>query len=173
MPNIILVQNNYQDQGSLRRTLNYILHSDITGGYAIDPNHAFQQMCLVKRAFHKEDGVQLKHFIISFSNRDLYGLDFDEILDLGFWVGQIFHEYQMVYAVHTNTIHVHLHIVMNTVSFLNGGKYSDGRVGFLKLRAELQKLFPKSNVGLFWSDPQSEVNRYSYSEGDYLLRIDR
>lgn len=173
MSNIILVQNNYQDQGSLRRTLNYILHSDIIGGYAIDPNHAFQQMCLIKRVFHKEDGVQLKHFIISFSNKDLCGLNFDEILDIGFWIGQVFCKYQMAFAVHTNADHVHLHIVMNTVSFLDGRKYSDGWAGFLKLRAELQKLFSKSNVGLFRSDPQSEVNRYSYSEGDYVLRIDR
>lgn len=171
MPNIILIQNEYLDRHSLENVLKYVLRSDIVGGYALDPAHAFQQMCFVKRAFHKTEGVQLKHFIIAFTGADLYRMDFDDILKLGFWVGQIFCEYQVAFAVHTDTRHIHLHLVMNTVSFLTGRKYSDGNVGFLRLRGELQRKIPRSDVGLYWSDPRSRCNKYSYTEDDELLRI--
>ena len=171
MPNIILIHNEYPDRDSLARVLNYVLRSDIVGGYALDPAHTFQQMWLVKSAFHKLDGVQLKHFIITFTNAELCRMDFDDILELGFWVGQFFYEYQIAYALHTDTMHIHLHLVMNTVSFMTGHKYSDGNVGFLRLRGELQRRFPRSDVGLYWSDPRSRYNKYSYTEEDRLLQI--
>lgn len=171
MPNIILIHNNYTDKGSLCRVLNYVLRADLIGGYAIDPSCAFRQMCFVKEAFHKEEGVELKHFIISFSFSELCRIDLDEIIRLGFWIGQFFNEYQMAFAIHTDTRHVHLHLVMNTVSFIDGHKYNDGNVGFLRLRSKLQEEFPMSDVGLFWSDPRSECNKYSHTESDYLLKI--
>lgn len=172
MPVIILIQNEYPDKGSLSRVLNYVLRSDLIGGYGVNPDYALKQMCLVKRAFHKEDGVQLKHFIISFSAYELSQIGFDEILELGFQIGQLFQEYQMVYAIHLDTNHVHLHMVMNTVSFMTGRKYCDGNVGFLRLRGKLQEKFPRSDVGLYWSDPLSKINKYTHSSGDYLLRMD-
>lgn len=171
MPNIILIHNDYPDKGSLSRVLNYVLRSDLIGGYAIDPTCAFRQMHFVKRVFHKEDGVQLKHFIISFAFSELYQINFDNILGLGFWVGQMFADYQIAYAIHIDAQHTHLHLVMNTVSFINGRKYCDGNVGFLKLRNRMQELFPRSDVGLYWSDPRSGLNKYTYAEEDYLLRI--
>lgn len=173
MPNIILIRNDYLDKRSLSRVLNYVLRADLIGGYAIDPSCAFKQMRFVKKAFYKEKGVELKHFIIAFTFGELCRIDFDEIMSLGFWVGQFFNEYQMAYAIHTDTAHVHLHVVMNTVSFIDGRKYSDGNVGFLKLRSKLQEKFPTSDVGLYWSDPRSEFNKYSYLGENYILRIDR
>lgn len=173
MPKIILIHNEYSDRHSLAKVLNYVLRSDIVGGYALDPGHAFQQMLLVKSVFHKTEGVQLKHFVVTFTNAELNRMNFDGILELGFGVGQFFNEYQVAYAVHTDTMHIHLHFVMNTVSFMNGHKYSDGNVGFLRLRGELQRKYPRSDVGLYWSDPRSRYNKFTYTESDNLLRIDK
>lgn len=159
--------------GSLCRVLDYVLRADLIGGYAIDPTNAFRQMRFVKKAFHKEEGVELKHFIISFTSSELCRIDFDDILKLGFWIGEIFAEHQMIYAIHVDTRHVHLHVVMNTVSFIDGHKYNDGNVGFMRLRSKLQEKFPMSDIGLYWSDPRSEVNKYSYLGENHILRIDR
>lgn len=173
MPSIILIENDYPDKETMLKVLNYVFRSALIGGYALDPAHAFKQMCLVKRVFHKEGGVQLKHFIVSFTFRDMLRIDLDDVLKLGSWAGGVFCEYQMAYAVHTDSAHIHLHVVMNTVSFIDGHKYNKGRIGFFKLRAELQELFPKSDVGLYWSDPRSRCSKFTYTENDYLLRIDR
>ena len=172
MPNIVLVQNDYPDQGSLSRVINYITKSDIIGGYAVDPYHAFRQMEMVKSAFHKNGGIQLKHFFITFSLDEALRIDLDQVLDLGFQVGRLFQEYQLVYAVHLDGSHLHLHCVMNAVSFLDGHKYSDGLAGFWKLKTMLNQKFPKSDIGLYRSYPNSEYNTYSFTSDDTLLRID-
>ena len=67
MPNLILVRNEYQDYRALRRVLAYVLRSNYYGGYGIDPDQAYRQMVLVKEAYHKRTGVQLKHFFLTFS----------------------------------------------------------------------------------------------------------
>ena len=171
MPNIILVQNDYNSYHDLRRVINYISRSGIVGAYAADCNYACEQFIMVKEAFAKRDYIQLKHFIISFSSQDFYRLTIDECLQLGFKIGKTFKEYQMVYAVHYDTEHIHLHVVMNTTSFVDGRQYSDGIRGFSNLKRVLQRLFPKSNVRLYFSYPKSECNRFSYTSEDEFLRI--
>lgn len=171
MPNIILVQNDYLDYTALSNAINYITRSTIIGGYALDPDHACFQMKLVKERFYKTEGVQLIHFIISYSTPEAMRADTDEILNLGFQIGQLFHEYQMIYAVHFDTLHMHLHVIMNTVSFISGLKYSQGLAGFGNLERMLQGAFPKSDIGIYRSFPQSEYNAYSFTYEDSFLRI--
>ena len=170
MPNIITVKNDYFDTISLKNVISYIVRSEIIGGYALNPYNAYMQMLLVKNAFHKTDGVQLKHFIISFSADEMYRLDFDDLLNIGFQVGVLFAEYQMVYGVHYDTSHFHLHFLMNTVSFLDGHKYCDGLSGFWKLKSWLQQMFPKSFVNLYYSIPGT-INEFSFTPEDYLIQI--
>ena len=128
MPNLILVRNEYQDYRALWGVLDYVLRSNYYGGYGIDPDQAYRQMVLVKEAYHKRTGVQLKHFFLTFSNHEMLYMSFEDILNLGFEVGRFFGEYQLVYAIHldSNSNHTHLHCVMNTTSFQDGHKYSDG-----------------------------------------------
>ena len=171
MSNIILIENTYPDSASLSSVLNYIFRSGIIGGYALDPQNAYHQMMMVKRAFHKEDGVQLKHFVVSFSTAEMYRYDTDDLLRLGFEIGQLFQEYQLAYAIHYDTEHIHLHCVMNTVSFVDGHKYSGGLSLFWALRKKLERRFPRSDVGIYRSLPNSSLNRYSNTNEDYLLRI--
>ena len=172
MPNIILIENSYPDTGSLLRVLNYALRSGDMGGYALDPACAYRQMSMVKSAYHKADGPQLLHFIISFSTADAYRMTMDEMLYIGFFAAQQFSSFQVAYALHSDTHHFHLHLVMNTVSYADGHRYADGRAGFWKLQDALQKLFPHSYVGLYKSFPLSSVNRYMEAEdSNEFLRI--
>lgn len=171
MPNILLIQNTYPDRSALRNVINYVLKSDIVEGYAVDPYDAFRQMTLIKSVFHKQDGEQLIHFVITFSNLEMYRLTLDEVLALGFQVGNLFQEYQMLYGIHTETTHVHLHIIMNPVSFIDGHRYSNGLAGFWRLKKMLKQQFPRSEVGIYYSFPNSDCNRYTHTKEDELLRI--
>lgn len=172
MPNIILIQNDYLTEQSLSKVLNYVTRSAIIDGYAVDPRYAYQQMKMIKKASHKEDGVQLKHFIIAFSHEEAFNVSMDDLMDLGFQIGSFFREYQMVYAVHLDSSHLHLHCVMNTVSFLTGHKYSNGHSDFWGLKSMLQHKYPNSIIGLYTSFPNSRLNRFSFSDEDYILKLD-
>lgn len=161
MPNVIMVRNEYPDDRSLQNVLEYVLRSSYCGGYGIDPDIALKQMRFVKESYHKSSGVQLKHFIISFTNHEMLYLDFQDLLNLGFRVGQHLGEYQLVYGIHIDSEHTHLHFAMNTVSFLDGHKFADGLLPFRRLCSLLSELFPESQVHLCQTGPLSRENPYT------------
>lgn len=152
MPNILVVRNTYPDLPALKRVLRYVDKTQFLGGYAVDPDFAFDQMRLVKEAYHKTEGVQLKHFIVSFSNGEMAELDFQDLMKLGFEIGEVFGEYQMVYCIHLDSDHTHIHFVMNTVSFLDGRKYSDGVVGFQRIKQFWEEKYPKFQTKLYFRE---------------------
>lgn len=152
MPNIILVRNEYKDTGALRRVINYALSGSVIGGYGLDPNYAFEQMILVKPTHDKINGCQLKHFVISFTSQEMMHLDFDDILEMGFRVGTFLKDYQLVYGIHLDTQHVHMHCVMNTVSFRDGHKFCDGLMAFQRLCSFLKAEYPYLFTYLCYSD---------------------
>lgn len=172
MPNIVIIKNTYPDFAALKNVLDYIQRSTIIGGYALDPDFAYQQMKMVKTTWQKQSGVQLHHFVITFSHQEAFRISVDEVLSLGFQIGQLFREYQLAYAVHLDASYLHLHCVLNTVNFVDGSKYSDGLTGYWNLKAMLKAKFPKSDIGIYYSIPDSKINSYSFSPEDYLLRID-
>lgn len=161
MPNVILVRNEYQDYRALQRVLDYVLRSNLYGGYGIDPNMAYEQMVLVKNIYHTSTGVQLKHFFLTFSDQEMIYLDLQEILELGFEVGRLFGEYQMVYAIHLDSNHAHLHLVMNTTSFQDGHKYSDGLSKFNALCRYLRERYPRFECRLFQTDHYNALSYYT------------
>ena len=152
MPNLLIVRNSYPDLESVQRLLNYVLRTSFYGGYAIDPEYAFDQMRLVKEAYHKTEGVQLKHFLLTFSHEEMMHLDFKDLLELGFQVGKVLERYQIVYCIHLDSDYIHMHFVMNTVSFEDGKKYSDGLVGFQRIKDFLEKRFPKWKTQLIFRE---------------------
>lgn len=152
MPNLLIVRNSYLDLESVQRLLNYVLRTSFYGGYAIDPEQAYDQMRLVKEAYHKTEGVQLKHFLLTFSHEEMMHLDFKDLLELGFQVGKVLERYQIVYCIHLDSDYIHMHFVMNTVSFEDGKKYSDGLVGFQRVKDFLEKRFPKWNTQLIFRE---------------------
>ena len=171
MPNIIISRNDYYNEAALRNVLSYAYNASLVGGYALDPEYAFSQMTVVKRVYNKLGGKQLEHFFISFSRSEIQHLDLADIMEIGFQIGAFFQEYQMLYALHTDTHQLHLHCVLNTVSFKTGYKYSDGLGMFLKLKTWLHGIFPRSNIGVYFSYPNT-INQYSESPEDELLRMD-
>ena len=152
MPNLLIVRNSYPDLESVQRLVNYVLRTSFYGGYAIDPEQAYDQMRLVKEAYHKTEGVQLKHFLLTFSHEEMMHLDFKDLLELGFQVGKVLERYQIVYCIHLDSDYIHMHFVMNTVSFEDGKKYSDGLVGFQRVKDFLEKRFPKWNTQLIFRE---------------------
>ena len=151
MPKIILIQNDYPDSGALLRVLNYALNTAMIGGYGLDPNRAYHQMGLIKSVYHKAEGTQLLHWILSFSTDESYRLDMDEMLAYGYWASQLFGSYQTAYGLHTDSHHFHIHFVTNTICFDTGLRYSDGRAAFWRIRNALQAEFPCSDVGIYTS----------------------
>ena len=149
MPNVVIVRNTYSDIAALNNVIHYALNkAAFCGGYGVTPEirAAQMQMQFVKQAFYQTDALQLKHFFITYSHEETMYIDFDEMMLAAFEAAKLFQEYQMVYGLHLDGSHVHVHIVMNTTSFMDGHQYSDGLSGVMKVCGMLKKKYPQYSI---------------------------
>ena len=98
-------------------------------GVMVEPFNAALSMLLIKKIYCKEGGSQYKHFIISLeeyetpknlnmapSTSNGRYVPWKAFSEIAWMLGQTCN-CQVVYAVHTNTKHVHMHVIMNSVTF--------------------------------------------------------
>lgn len=79
-------------------------------------------MKIVSARFGKANGVQLRHFILSFDDREV--LSFKVVNEIAMKIAyKLGKEFQIIYAVHETQEHPHIHFVMNSVSYVDGHRY--------------------------------------------------
>lgn len=115
----------YMDETAREDVISYVTRPDkiphhYVGGVAVNIDNAAEEMTILADAFHKDDGLRLRHSVI--------GFDKDITLETANAIARIAAEYfgserQTIYAVHEDADHIHAHIVMNSVSYLDGRKY--------------------------------------------------
>lgn len=140
----------YRDLDAKGDLINYILNPyktphNLTGGAGVDPNNIAYSMSEISANFGKENGVQLRHFILSFSPYELCDLEIAEQIARDV-VHYFLREYQTVYSVHEDTDHLHIHIVINSVSHVDGHRYYGTKREFHSFMAYLKKVLFKYGI---------------------------
>lgn len=117
----------YFDKNSYRDAINYISRNNTiayTGGENVASiKTAALEMEKLSASFHKDSGKRIRHSVLSYDKNEQVT---PEMADL-FAKEIIQHyapEFQIVYAVHEDTEHVHTHFVMNQVSYQDGHRYA-------------------------------------------------
>lgn len=100
------------------------------------PDMAYQDMMDTKRRFGKLDKRQGYHIIQSFAPGEI---ELDTALRFGmeFIEKYLGNRYEGVAAVHTDKAHIHVHMIFNSVSFIDGRKYHAARGEYLERIREL------------------------------------
>lgn len=128
-----LVPGDYSNEDAVEREINYIYNpSHATSGYYggvavsyLNPEITIEQFKAVKRIYHKEDGRQIKHLVVSFAKNE--HVSAKKALEIGYIIAEYFNNrYQIYFGVHENEEHIHIHFGINTVSYIDGKKYSAG-----------------------------------------------
>ena len=136
----------YHDDNAIRDEIQYIFdvkHDGektdgyrYVGGWAVDCNIAAYEMELLARLYHKWSGVRLRHWVITFEERELQAAEkrlpglnrWQVLLQLAYELTAYYADrYQVVFAVHGDHGAGHLHVVMNTVSYVDGLKFSGSK----------------------------------------------
>ena len=152
---------NYGKNGD--KTDNGILVSSIN--CSVDT--AYEEMALTKKFFHKEDKTIGYHIIQSFKGNEVSPSMANQIgieLAQELWGDK----YQIIVCTHINKENIHNHLILNSVSFIDGKKYHNGKedIYFLKEtsdnlcfkyglsivttpRAEKEKEFRQKNIDNF------------------------
>lgn len=135
---------NYRNENAIALVTKYIFNSYKTlsgcfGGHGVDSQYPIESMINVSKQFGKRTGVQLRHYAVSFA---LYELNEPKIADeigrrIAEFIGQ---EYQTLYAVHENCNHLHIHIVSNAVSYIDGHRFYGRRREFYALMEGIRRI---------------------------------
>lgn len=117
----------YRDDNAIHDLVNYITqsnktHNEIVDGMHVADNDLAGSMVRLSEAFHKNSGIRLRHFIVSFQRHEVKTLGLFICIgrEICRYIGQ---EYQVVYALHLDTDYPHFHFVFNAVSFVDGHRY--------------------------------------------------
>lgn len=86
------------------------------------PEHAFREMTETKKRWRKTGGVLGYHFIQSFAPGEVTPEQAHEI-GMEFARRMFGNQYEVVIGTHLDKAHLHNHIVINSVSFVDGQKY--------------------------------------------------
>ncbi len=130
----------------LKNLLDYVSKKGYFFGLGVCPDWAFSQMILVKNLWNKVDGRQCRHMVVSFASYE--DVTFNEAVCYGAQIASYYaNRYQIVYGLHLDTDNIHLHLVMNSVSYRDGKKYSGGLEDYCRFRDHVQGVIPNWNVG--------------------------
>lgn len=126
-----VVKSGFKSSEETANLINYIISEErhvikgLTGGRMIligSPESVYQQMMDVKKYFKKCCGRYMQHIIVSFSNYELQYLGVNEIYKIAMRICSFFRWNQTIFAIHQETEQIHIHLGVNTVSYLDGSK---------------------------------------------------
>lgn len=116
----------YFDEGSYQSVISYILtpgKAIYAGGANISSlSTAADEMLKVAIQFGKNYGKRVRHSVLSFANYECITPEMANCFAQEI-IQHYAPDYQIVYAVHADSDNVHIHFVMNQVSFSDGHKY--------------------------------------------------
>lgn len=164
---MVLVKSKRDTYGAdscyLYKALNYLYDNEKAlhiGGYGVNPynlEETFKQMMFVKKYFHKTGDNPLMHFIVSF---DDIVKTYNQAKWFAIIICQYFKDrYQLLWAVHRKTrgdSKYHVHIIINTVSFVDGKLYNSSREELVRFCSHIQKCTGSLCYYLFSGEASSD-----------------
>lgn len=141
---IKVVKKSGKTYTSLKKVLNYVGEKAYKT-YGINCNEDYKRVAYdffeTKDYFNKKDGRQYRHYIQSFSPKEVSK---DKALEIAIkWAEEAFHGHEIFIAVHDDKEHFHSHFIVNTVNFETGEKLHEGARN-LALKKELNDKICKS-----------------------------
>ena len=141
---IKVVKKSGKTYASLKKVLNYVGEKAYKT-YGINCNEDYKRVAYdffeTKDYFNKKDGRQYRHYIQSFSPKEVSK---DKALEIAIkWAEEAFPGHEVFIAVHDDKEHFHSHFIVNTVNFETGEKLHE-EARNLALKKELNDKICKS-----------------------------
>ena len=169
-------------QKNLEAVINYAKNGDKTekgilvSGINCLPDTAYFQMMLTKKNFHKEDGRLGYHIIQSFNGKEVSP---EKCNSIGVELAQSLFgdKYQVLVCTHIDKENIHNHIVLNSVSFIDGSKYHNSNAELAFIREINDDLCRKYGLSVIESKKanketdiaRSRTNNYNRNSGKMEL----
>ena len=107
---------------------------------------AREQMQMTKTQFQKVDGILAWHGYQSFAEGEV---DAKTAHEIGVQLAsELWPDFQVIVATHLNTHCLHNHFVLNSVSYLHGGKFNGCRESYARMRATSDRLCKEHSLSI-------------------------
>ena len=133
---------------------------------------AYEEMVLTKKFFHKEDNVLGYHIIQSFKGNEVSPKLANQIgkeLAEELWGDK----YQVVICTHINKENVHNHMIVNSVSFIDGIKYHNSKAQIAFLKETSDRLCLNYGLSIVDTPKANKVKEFRQKNIDYFSRTDK
>ena len=121
------------DRDFLEKKKEYITDSvktngdELVGSNACLCEHGLKDWYTVKKIHHKSGGKQGEHFALSITPDDKTTSN-DRYMELAEQIAcSIFDKFNCIYTVHTDSKYRHIHLLINSVSFVDGKRYHSSK----------------------------------------------
>jgi hypothetical protein len=140
---------------TLDKSIRYILNKNKTEGLyvyglncSINGKLAYKTMMKTKEEFKKEDGILGFHFVQSFKKGEIK--DPNEALKIAVEFAKKItdNKYEAVVVTHTDKDHIHNHIIINSVSHVDGSKYNSCKAELNKVRGIANEITKKYGLSV-------------------------
>ena len=156
---------NYGKNGD--KTENGILVSSVN--CSVDT--AYEEMALTKKFFHKEDNILGYHIIQSFKGNEVSPKLSNQIgkeLAEELWGDK----YQVVICTHINKENIHNHMIVNSVSFIDGIKYHNSKAQIAFLKEASDRLCLNYGLSIVDTPKANKEKEFRQKNIDYFSRTD-
>ena len=140
----------YHDANAKMSVINYILNkkkmpSNYFGSMYVNPLNPASSMQKVSSFYGKENGVQIRHFSVSFDKSEISDPAVVNAIanELMHYIAKC---YQVIYAVHENTEQLHFHMAFNTVNHITGERYRGNKSEYYALLNMIKNIVRKYGV---------------------------
>lgn len=158
---------------SLHQALSYIEDKNKTmdnrrlvGGIARNSNDALLRMNVTKKLWHKTDGREYIHFVISPQGK----VSDEKMIDISKNVQNYFKTFGSFYGIHKNTENTHVHFIVNSVGW-DGKKYSQSKSDMKKFKNFVWDLCEKYKIKISKAEEMFEWVDFLDDSQDYFENI--
>ncbi len=131
----------------------------------------YEEMALTKKFFHKEDAILGYHIIQSFKGNEVSPKLSNQIgkeLAEELWGDK----YQVVICTHINKENVHNHLILNSVSFIDGYKYHNSKTQIAFLKEISDRLCLNYGLSIVNTPKANKEKEFRQKNIDYFNRTD-
>lgn len=136
-------------ESSTTRAIEKTPHN-LHGSRCLDFERAPEEMMALAKAYGKDNGTRLRHYVLSLSSKECERLGGDQygcclaLQDMAEHFLDCFHgAFQCFYVLHEDTGHPHAHIVCSSVNWRTGRKYAGDKQDYFGLQNEMNDYLHK------------------------------
>lgn len=146
-------------------------HGILVSGVNCLPQSAYEQMALTKKFYHKENKTLGFHIIQSFKGQEVSPQKANQIgkeLAEELWGDK----YQVLVCTHVNKENVYNHLVLNSVSFIDGKKYHNSNADIAFMKDMSDRLCAKYGLTIVETNRAEMEKNYRQKRMDNFNRSD-